>query len=85
MSIFSSGPLKLQLQGNPLECDDKLFWIKRAEYAGLITWAKNRGDPVLPECENFSSENWKDVILSEMQHSGKNNKCVVFKVETIVL
>ena len=84
LSLFSLGPLKLQLQGNPLECDEKLFWIKEAEHSGLITWVKNRGDPAVPECENFSNENWKDVTLSKMQLSGKSNKCVIFKAEMAV-
>ena len=83
--FFFSGSLELQLQGNPLECDDRFFWIKEAEQAGWITWAKNRGDSVIPECKNSSSENWKNATPNIL-HSGKSNKWwFVFKSERMVL
>ena len=61
--------VKLVLNGNSLQCDEKLCWLKQAEEDGWITWfvAHYVGKPYKgihsPECGNYPGSLWEDVSL----------------------
>ena len=61
--------IKLVLNGNSLQCDQRLCWLKQGEKDGWITWfvAHYVGKPYMgihsPDCGNFPNSLWDDISL----------------------
>ena len=55
--------LRMSLDGNPLQCNASLCWMKEAEAQGWITWYIDGTNPLNPNCANFPSTPWMDVVL----------------------
>ena len=58
--------LTLLLTFNPLQCDSKMCWIKRAERDGWITLNYTEGDQFWPKpnCANYPDRDWDSITLS---------------------
>ena len=58
--------LTLVLENNPLQCDTRMCWVKRAEEAGLISWYhKNKAGVVFNQmhCPNYPGVDWNEIDL----------------------
>ena len=69
--------LRMSLDGNPLQCNASLCWIKEAEAQGWITWYLDRANPLSPNCANFPSTPWGDVFLD---CHGEGNQFFLIKI-----
>ena len=55
--------LKLTLSENPMECDERLCWIKLGEKKKWIPWLMHFGHLYTLMCNNIPGIPWKDVFL----------------------
>ena len=63
-------PLDLTLGENPLQCDQRLCWIKRGEREGWIRWISLDDRPLQPKCSN--GMNWYNLTLDCPQEGRRN-------------
>ena len=68
--------LTLLLAVNPLLCDSKMCWIKRAERDGWITLNYTTGDQfwTKPDCANYPDRDWDNITLSCLPEGNYINK-----------
>ena len=55
--------LRLDLSGNPLQCDERMCWLKEAERVGHITWYTRYWDG-WPQCKNQPGVHWDNITLN---------------------
>ena len=64
--IFGLGTARvitLCIDANPMNCDSRLCWLKRAEREGWIVW-NSRFTPGYPQCENYPRHTfWPNIEL----------------------
>ena len=56
-------PLKLSLGGNPLMCNWRFKWVKKAEEEGWLTLDIQS----LPECTNYQDVHWNRITLKHLE------------------
>ena len=58
--------LTLLISHNPLQCDNKMCWIKQGEEEGWLTLNLTRPHSywTKPDCENYPDRNWDDITLN---------------------
>ena len=59
--------LHLTLVGNPLVCNWRLVWVKRAAQEGWLTLYNILNTYTLVECTNFPNTNWNIITMSNME------------------
>ena len=55
--------LELFLSGNPLVCNWRFVWVKKAEEAGWLTLVIQS----LPECTNYKNVHWRRITLKHLE------------------
>ena len=61
--------LFLDISRNPLHCDHRMCWLKKAEQDGWKAPGKNSEHWTQPSCANFPGYDWKDIDLNCTQTS----------------
>ena len=56
--------LTLTLDHNPLQCNERMCWIKEAERVGHITWYTWSGGDGRPQCKNQPGIRWDNITLN---------------------
>ena len=59
-NMTNNSSLTLDLQGNQMQCDKRLSWLKTGQEDGSIRWL---GQNNKPRCINFPQKNWDDVPI----------------------
>ncbi len=63
-TLYSTSPVKLQIDDNPLVCDMCVSWMKDAVQDGWLAWYPAwSGAPIYPDCTNTSTT-WPDINIT---------------------
>ena len=56
--------LELDLRSNPLQCNERMCWIKEVERVRHITWYTWSGGDGRPQCKNQPGIHWDNITLN---------------------